>query len=197
MRAAADLAANTRARLIELAREDIRQIGPARLTVLGIARRLGMSHANVYRFFTDKHALVDAVLHGWLAGLEVRLGEIVDGPDPADDKLERFLTALSRAYAETQENDAQVFALLAQPGKASKEAVRHRRRVAELLGRVVEEGIATRLFSGNDARRLGLLVFDLAYKFVDPSAVLNAGGTSAQQRDRAMQAIIRVVSYRK
>ena len=48
-----------------------------------------MTHANVYRYFPSRAALVDAVVDVWLKATERRLAEIADGPDPADDKLER------------------------------------------------------------------------------------------------------------
>ncbi len=105
----------TRSRLIAAATAEIRKIGPRRMTVLHVANGLGMSHANVYRHFPDKTGLIDAVLNGWLKGLEQRLGEIVEGPDPADDKLERYFATLSRAYAETLRDDPAIFRLLAEP----------------------------------------------------------------------------------
>lgn len=187
-------------RLLQAAAAEIRRIGARRLSVSALAHELGMSHANVYRFFSSREALIDAVLHAWLTQLESRLSEIVDGPDPADDKLERFLATLIRAYGETARGDPAVFDLLAVPAGDGQEAVRHRRRVGEFLGRIVEEGMATRLFGGSEARRSVQLVLDLAHRFVDPAAVrldLAEPPIPDLRRDRVVRAAIRALTAQR
>jgi AcrR family transcriptional regulator len=195
----AEAADGARARILAAAAIELRQIGPRRMTVSGIAHRLGMSHANVYRYFDGKPGLIDAVLNSWLRGLEMRLQEIVDGPDPADDKLERFLATLSRAYVETRAQDAALFALLAEPVAGMSEPDRHRRRIEAWVARIVEEGIATRLFGGSDSRRAAALALDLAHRFCDAGSVFRAGtgsGAGDGRRDRVIRAAVRALISR-
>lgn len=189
----------TRNRLIAAAAAEIRKIGPKRMAILHVAHGLGMSHANVYRHFSDKAGLIDAVLNAWLRVLEQRLGEIVDGPDPADDKLERYLATLSRGYSETFRDDPAVFRLLAEPENGATEPGRHRTRVQQQVARIVDEGISTRLFGGSEARRTQQLAVDLAHRFIDPAAIVAAGRDIASdgRRDRAIRAVIRALSQRK
>lgn len=190
----------TRGRILLAALTEIRQIGLARMRISGIAARLGMSHANVYRYFADKGAIVDAILNDWLRPLELRLQDIVEGPDPADDKLERFLTTLTRAYAETLRQDPALFRLLASVAADGVEALRHRRRIEGFVERIVEEGNVTRLFQGGESRRLGALVLDLTHRFRDPLAVQAASGDEGAgdaRRDRVIRAAIRAISARK
>ena len=92
-RAAAPLAVD--ARLLAVATEHLRRLGPKRVTVVAVAAEAGMTHANVYRYFPSKDALLDAVAGRWLRDVETRLAGIADAPDPADDKIERLLTALA------------------------------------------------------------------------------------------------------
>jgi AcrR family transcriptional regulator len=188
------------ARALAAAAFEIRQIGPKRMTVSGIAGRLGMSHANLYRHFADKTALIDAVLAQSLRAIEARLLEIADGPDPADDKLERFLSTLTRAYDELLVQDVAIFRLLAEPVSDAQEPERHRKRVVSLIGRIIEEGIITHLIAGQDARRATTLLLDLVHRFVDPSTLL--GGqvldpVSDGRRDRAVRAAIRALTTRR
>ena len=68
------------------------------VTVVGIADAAGMTHANVYRYFSSKAALIDAVAGQWLSGMEATIADIADAPDPADDKLERLIQAWARAH---------------------------------------------------------------------------------------------------
>lgn len=193
-------AESTKTRLLAAAALEIRQIGPKRMTISGLAGRTGMSHANVYRHFEGKPAIFDALVNAWLRPLETRLKDIADGPDPADDKLERFLTTLSRAYVDAAGNDPAIFDLFANPEAGMREGERHRRQIEAWVERIAEEGIATRIFSGGEARRLAMLVHDLGFRFLDPGAILRAGRIAPvgeQRRDRAIRAIIRALTGRR
>lgn len=190
----------TKGRILAAAAIEIRQIGLRRMTVSGLAARLGMSHANVYRHFEGKAGIVDALLNGWLKGFETRLQEIVDGPDPADDKLERFLATLMRGYAETYRTEGALFGLLAEPPEEAREPERHARRIEDWLERIAEEGIGTRLFTGADARKLVALVQDLAFRFISPAAIareMTPGLASEARRDRTVRAIVRALMSRR
>ena len=52
----------TRERILEAAWDLFRQLG-ARTTIAEVADKLGMSSANVYRFFPSKQALSEASAH--------------------------------------------------------------------------------------------------------------------------------------
>ena len=115
------------ARILEAARAEVLKFGAKRATVVGVAERLGMSHANVYRHFASKAALLDAVTAAWLRPLEVRLHEVAEGADPADDKLERALIALHGAYRRTLDAEPQVFDLLVDAFEKGRPAAKHHR----------------------------------------------------------------------
>ena len=48
-------------RILDIAREQIKRFGAKRLTVVSVAEEAGMTHANVYRYFSSKLALCDAL----------------------------------------------------------------------------------------------------------------------------------------
>ena len=175
---------STEARLIAIALKHFRRDGAARTTIVRIAEEAGMSHANVYRYFASKAALAERIVSDWLRGIELKLSDIVQAPDPADDKLERFLTVLARAYEDKAAHDPAIFALFvaAAQGRADY-ASRHRARTRELMCRVIEEGLSTRVFSGGDVKRLERLVLDVAYRFIDPAAVQQAFRPGREKRD--------------
>lgn len=182
-----------RTRILAIAAEHIRREGVNGLSVVRVARAAGMTHANVYRYFPSKAALAGEVATGWLQPVEQRLNDIVQSPDPADDKLERFLTLLARAYDEKARTDPEIFRVF-----AAAPPERHRQRVRELLGRIIEEGLSIRVFQSGDARRVTQLVLDATHRFVDPAAVLaGASGEPARagsgegRRDRLVRLLIR------
>ena len=82
-----------------------------------------MTHANVYRYFPSKDALLDAVAGRWLRELETELADIADAPDPADDKIERFLGALATAQSEMLVREPHLFAVHLDAAVAALEAV--------------------------------------------------------------------------
>jgi AcrR family transcriptional regulator len=60
--------AEERARILEVAEEHFRRVGYRKTSVTDIAAELGMSAANVYRFFPSKEAIKESVCMRALAG---------------------------------------------------------------------------------------------------------------------------------
>ncbi|MDJ1157358.1 TetR/AcrR family transcriptional regulator [Chelatococcus sp. SYSU_G07232] len=159
-------------RLVAIAAEHLRRFGPKRVTVVGVAEAAGMTHANVYRYFPSKQHLLDAVVAQALRPVETLLADIASAPDPADDKLERLILALARDYRDLAESDSAVFALYVDATEANRSiARRHRGRVRMLVGRVVDEGIATGTFEPRDREQALSLLTDALFRFTHPTAI--------------------------
>jgi AcrR family transcriptional regulator len=178
-------------KILELACEHLRRFGPRRTTIVGIADEAGMSHANVYRYFPSKEALFDAVSQVWLKTLERQLHVIVQGQDPAYDKLERALAALRQTYQEKRDSDPVLFGLLCASIEAGGGLARkHRNRVQSEIQAIVEEGIASGAFRMQDRRRAMALIFDLGHRFIQPvSIALDKGVSAAEMAFRAGRVI--------
>jgi AcrR family transcriptional regulator len=156
-------------RILEAARAHVRKFGAARATVVGIAGDCGMTHANVYRYFSSKAELLEEITASWLRPLEARLREAAEGADPADDKLERMLLAIHRAYRHQLESDPELFDLLIDAlAKERASARKHRSRLESEIQRVVEEGIASGAFAFADRRRALSLIYDATHRFIHP-----------------------------
>ena len=160
------------ARILETAANFIRRYGPRRTTVVDIAEATGMSHANVYRYFPSKAALLEEVTSAWLRPVEAEVRVIAEGPDPAPDKLERILFAIHRSYRDKLERDPQLFRLLVQAAETNSGVARkHRGRLQGAVQRTIEEGFAQGSFQTVDLRRALALVFDLTHRFAHPTAI--------------------------
>lgn len=189
------------ARILAAAQKRLRRDGLRRLTVVGVAEDAGMTHANVYRYFRSKADLADHILGDWLRDIERRLADVSQSPDPADDKLERFLTLLARGYGEKAAADRMVFAVFIDALDQGRfVARRHQDRVRELMVRVIEEGVSTHLLAGADARRIELLISDVLHRFLDPHAIARdaslapQGGVAEARRERALRLLLRGVA---
>ncbi|MDP4593037.1 MAG: TetR family transcriptional regulator [Beijerinckiaceae bacterium] len=183
-------------RILELAAHHIRTYGMRRTKIVAIAEDAGMSHANIYRYFPSKTALIDAVTDFWLKPIEAGLRDIADGPDPAYDKLERILSALHRAYREKLDNDANIFEIFASAtAQSTGISRRHRNRVMGEIQRVIDEGMASGAFAAGDQRRAIALVFDTLFRFLHPVAVHLDRETRSDQLksrfDRAIPGLLR------
>lgn len=184
----------TESRILRIAAEHIRRHGLERTTVVGVAAEAGMSHANVYRYFPSKDSLIEALTDHWLKPIETGLHDIGDGPDPADDKLERILSALYRAYRNKAEVDPNLFAIFAEAADAGRAtARRHRARLQAEIQRVVEEGMAGGVFRAGDVRRAVALVFDGLFRFVHPVAVQLDRDVPREQLDARFERLAPVV----
>ena len=161
----------TDVRLLEIATCALRRHGPRRTTVVDIATEAGMSHANVYRHFSSKAALFDAVTAAWLRPIEAQLRVVTESPDPATDKLERLLLTLHRGYRDKLDIDAVLFALFVESVRTDGAlARRHRGRVQQNVASIIDEGRSQGSFA-LETRIALALTFDICHRFIHPSAV--------------------------
>jgi AcrR family transcriptional regulator len=162
----------TSVRLLTIATDHVRRFGARRTTVVAIAEEAGMTHANVYRYFPSKEALVDAVIGEWLKEVEGAVVGVTGAPDPADDKLERIILAYTKAQRDLLEREPNLFALYISAVEKRRAVIRrHRGRMRALVERVAEEGINTDHFAWASADKLVQFVFDATWRFLDPHAV--------------------------
>ncbi|MEH3145487.1 MAG: TetR family transcriptional regulator [Methylobacterium frigidaeris] len=182
------------ARLLAIAAEHLRRLGHRQVTVVGVAAQAGMTHANVYRYFPSKVALVDAVAGRWLRDVEAELAVIADAPDPADDKLERLLLALAALQRDALLHDPNLFAVHLDATVESRPiARRHRGRLRVLVERVIEEGLNAGAFSLRDRERALAFIFDASHRFTHPASIQLDAEIPRDLIDLRLGAVIRVL----
>lgn len=180
------------ARLLALAEEHIRAHGFQRMRLVAVAEAAGMTHANVYRYFPSRDALADAVTVAWLKPIEAALLDAATAPDPAPDKLERMTLALAQAYRDRLEREPNLFALFVDAVEKARPAARkHRSRVRELLGRVVEEAIGEDA-DRRDRERMMNLLFDSMHRFISPPNLLQDRKLPRAAFDERIGAVLQV-----
>ena len=90
----------TAERILDATEEVLRRYGPAKATVVDVARALGVSHGSVYRHFRTKAALRDAVTERWLDRTTERLaGDRRRRPAPAAGGCGDWLDGAVRGQA--------------------------------------------------------------------------------------------------
>lgn len=181
-------------RLLAIAADQLRQVGPKQITVVGIADAAGMTHANVYRYFANKAALIDAVAGQWLRGMEATIADIADSPDPADDKLERLIQAWAGTHRELLQDNRHLFDVYCMATETARPLIRkHRARMRRLIERVLDEGIATGKFEPRDREKAIAFISDAVYRFINPLTVRLDAEVPQDVLDQRLSVMIRVI----
>ena len=84
--------------IVEVAERLYRQIGFQKTTVADIARELHMSPANVYRFFTTKSAINEAVCMGLLSKIEAEAEKIAASRGAAAQKIRNLFSSVEKTH---------------------------------------------------------------------------------------------------
>src|ERR1700677_1085666 len=97
----------TRACILQVAWDLIRQLG-ARATIADVAERLGMSSANVYRFYPSKQALSEAVASSQLGAIIAEGRRIAAGPGSASERFGAVLLMMYHCMRDQMVNQSRV-----------------------------------------------------------------------------------------
>src|ERR1700749_5023923 len=91
-------AEETRERVLVAAEELFRRIGYYKTTVGDIAHGLGMSSANIYRFFPSKNAIIEALCGKLLGELLDAATSAADAPGKSSERVACLLMTLHRHH---------------------------------------------------------------------------------------------------
>jgi AcrR family transcriptional regulator len=132
-----------RAAILDAAEVLLRRFGPDKLAVTDVARALKMSHANVYRFFDSKAALIDTLVRRWLGRLEGPLATIAAEDGPAPERLQRWALTLHRQKREKVSLEPEMFAAFDKAADQAGAAVRaHLEALDAQLAAIIADGQA-------------------------------------------------------
>jgi AcrR family transcriptional regulator len=157
-------------RILEASEDVLRRYGPAKATVVDVARELGVSHGSVYRHFPSKAALRDAVAERWLASVSEPLAEVANAEGPAPERLRDWLGMLAASKQERARDDPELFATYVQIAGESREVItEHVSSLVDQLARIIANGIEQGEFDVAEPHRAARAVFDATSRFHNPA----------------------------
>ncbi|WP_225096856.1 TetR/AcrR family transcriptional regulator [Streptomyces sp. CoH27] len=159
----------TAERILEATEEVLRRHGPAKATVVDVARALGVSHGSVYRHFRTKAALREAVTKRWLDRTSERLAGIVETGGSPEERLRAWLAALFEAKRHKAGDDPELFATYTVLADENGAAVGE--HIADLTGqltRIITAGAGSGTFEVSDPAAAARAVFQATGRFHDP-----------------------------
>ncbi|PWS37899.1 TetR family transcriptional regulator [Falsiroseomonas bella] len=179
-------AEETRRRIEDTAERLFKTMGYQKTAVADIARELGMSPANVYRFFPSKSAINEAIAARMLSGLEAEIWDIARGPGPAGERLPALVHTLHRRhlglfFSERRLHDMVTAAMAEHWGVVERfihsctTAIRH----------VLMDGIAAGEFAPCDAEATAKAIKQAGIAFIHPVLIAECMGLGTPEEEMA------------
>jgi AcrR family transcriptional regulator len=159
--------------IVEVAERLFREIGFQKTTVADIAREIGMSSANVYRFLAAKSEINEAVCLNLLGKIETEAEKIAASRDTATQKLRNLIGTVETIHFKQYVLDRKLYYLIeASITKKWKSGRRHTERMTEILKQIIASGMASGEFSRGDATLGARLVNTACIRFRDPRLIV-------------------------
>ncbi|GAA1896412.1 TetR family transcriptional regulator [Streptantibioticus ferralitis] len=181
-------------RILEATEDVLRRFGPAKATVVDVARALGVSHGSVYRHFPSKAALREAVTERWLDQSHAALSQIARAAGPTPQRLRDWLAALFAAKRAKAGGDPELFATyMVLAGESSEVVDRHIDTVVGQLAQIIEEGVGKgelSLPADTEPAVTARAVWDATCRFHDPAYATDWGDESIHPAFDAVCALV-------
>src|SRR5262249_31306651 len=163
---------DTRARIMDTAEALFRRLGFAKTAVADIAAELGMSPANVYRFFPSKNAIVEAICKRCLAEVESDAWAVARAKGPAGERIERLILEILKDHKENVLTEQRVNDMVLAAIELSWDAIRAHKDVMRTVVEVIlRDGIAAGEFEPVEPRETAELMLCALVAYTHPMMV--------------------------
>ncbi|MEH2532431.1 AcrR family transcriptional regulator [Bradyrhizobium sp. AZCC 1588] len=161
-----------RARILEVAEEHFRRIGYHKTSVADIASELGMSPANVYRFFSSRDAINESICERVLNEVADIAFAIAHTNAPAMEKLDQLLTAVHRHNKMTLVKQRHMHDLIVAAMQENWTIIKaHVERMVAIFEAIIREGIEAGEFEVEDAAEAARAVKSAFTPFFHPTLI--------------------------
>ncbi len=163
---------DTRARIMDTAEALFRRLGFAKTAVADIASELKMSPANVYRFFSSKNAIIEAICQRCLAELEDRAWAVVRSRGSAAERIERLVLEILSYHKENLLTEQRVNDMVLAAIELSWGAIRaHKEHMRMVFESILREGVEAGEFEPINSRETSRLLMISLVHFCHPVLV--------------------------
>ena len=181
----------TRSRIMEVAEEHFRRVGYAKTAVADIAEALGMSPANVYRFFESKSAIKDAICYRLLKQEHAMIEEIIASPEPAAVRLERIIVAINTYNRCQFVKEKRLHDMVEVAMAENWDAVQaHCDKIKGYYAEVIAQGIASGEFAKLDPAETAKSFFLLCAGLCHPTLIAQNNDEGAEEIARGAATLV-------
>jgi AcrR family transcriptional regulator len=158
-----------RARILEAAEEQFRRVGYHRTSVADIAAELGMSPANIYRFFPSRDAINESICGRVVNEVAEIASAIARTNAPAMEKLDQLLTAVYEHNKMTLVKARPMHELVVAATQENWPIIKaHIERMVTIFEAIIREGIEACEFDVEDAAEAARAVRSAFMPFLHP-----------------------------
>jgi AcrR family transcriptional regulator len=160
----------TRDRIVSAAEDVLRRFGPAKATVVDVARALGVSHAAVYRHVATKAQLRDLVVSRWAETTMPPLRAITAQPGPAPQRLRQLFDALIAVKRQRAAEDPELFAAYRTLAADAQSVVAaHLGELVGMAAMIIRSGVEEGTFRTVDPVAAGRAMLCATTRFTHPA----------------------------
>ncbi|MFC7399102.1 TetR/AcrR family transcriptional regulator [Chelatococcus sp. GCM10030263] len=189
---------DTRCRILSAAERLFRDIGYRKTTVADIAKALAMSPANVYRFFSSKKAINEAVAERCVAEIDAALAAIAAGEGSATQRMRDLLATMHSTVAEYGDADAKIYEMVEVAMAESWGVVRaHIERMDGILTELVRQGIAAGEFTATSPEVAGPCIRAAMMRFCNPMVLRQCGEIPTPTLDQQIDFVLAAIGARR
>jgi AcrR family transcriptional regulator len=179
----------TAARIVDVAKSQIRRFGGAKTNIVDIAKALRTSHTTIYRHFRSKAEVFDAIVAEAMNDERDLANTYVAATGPASNRLLELVVALHHRKLERFADDFEVYQLYRRVVEERPELVRdYAKAITSLVGAILEDGVRQGEFKIDNIDAAAEVVRDAVTVFVHPAHV-----EAAQKAGVQMEPMIRRV----
>lgn len=169
---AKETAEETRERIARVAESLFRRMGFAKTAVADIAAELGMSPANVYRFFPSKTAIVATICQRCLGEIDREAEEIVAGPGTPQQRIAGIYQAILRYHKANFLDERRLHDMVQVAIENNWENIEaHKAHIRTLVAKVLEDGVREGVFVPHDPRVVSQIILGAMVLYCHPLLV--------------------------
>lgn len=178
---------DTRVRIMDAAEALFRQLGYAKTAVADIAAELGMSPANIYRYFPSKNAIVEAICRRCLGELDETAWAVARSRAPAAARLERLVLEILRYHLDNFTTEKRVHDIVLIAIEDNWDAIQaHKDVIRNVIELILRDGVDAGEFAPMDAHETAQLMMRSLIGFMHPLVI-----TQMVQEDEDLEAAAR------
>lgn len=166
----------TRNQLLEVVDDLVRERGSADISMTDLAAAAGMSPSNLYRFFENKEALMEAVAEKFFEKKIAIMEEVTGSGLPVREKMFQFYARRFAVMVEQYEADPDLLKSYLEIGDQYFEVVRGYVDLGDhYLALIVAEAMEQGYFTGLSIDEAVSLINQMVQCYTNPEAVITIG----------------------
>ncbi|HRJ68345.1 MAG TPA: TetR/AcrR family transcriptional regulator [Beijerinckiaceae bacterium] len=165
-------AEETRGRILEVAEEHFRRVGYAKTAIADIAAVLGMSPANVYRFFASKADIKAAIADKLMSAGRAILRHEAEGAGTAAERLLRVAMLLHRYNKQQFTADRRLHDMVEAAMSENWTVIQdHLEQITGIFADIIRSGIASGEFALRDPLEAGRTLQQMMASVCHPTLI--------------------------